>query len=242
MNPKRERLLALIHADKVIDEIMSKTNEEREKELADAGCDPKKENAAVEALFAKHRAEPVEAPKAKAEPPKVVPLAARRRSGPPWTILLAAAAVAILSIGYAWKTTQPKPEDDMANNPPHPIAPPSTAPSSPTPGLDIRGNPTTEATDDLVAHPPPRPCKPLSLGYVKIAGTISREGERFVFVPDPPACGPDKKTSLEYLELEPANEKVDLARFGVAFIHLEGRASARDGGAIVVRVERARAN
>ncbi len=224
---KLEALVEMAEDDALRREILETKEEDLDQELAEAGVDV----ARVRERAAKRKAEILEAA-------KVVPLASRRRGGTPWTLVLAAAAVAVLAIGYAWKTSRPRPEDDMADNRRSPVEPPSTAPSSEAPGLDIRGNPTAEPTDDLVAHSPPRPCKPLGARAVRLGGTISREGERFVLVPDDPVCGPDK-ASLDALDLEPANPKVELGRFGVEHIGVEGRIAARDGGGIVVRVDRA---
>ncbi len=201
--------------------------EEVKRILAEHGLDEEKARAMMKDIVDGHLGRNVVRP---------LDLSRRRRKAP-WIPLLAAAAVAALAVGYAWKTTRPRPEDDMANNPHHPVAPPDTAPSSPAPGLDIRGNPTTDPNDDLVAHPPPRPCKPLRVGYAKIEGTISKRGDGFVLATDDPICGADKQP-LDAVDLEPANPKVDLARFGVERIAVEGRVAARDGGGLVVRVDR----
>ncbi len=242
-------LLAEAELDAVLDEVDALSPEARAKEDAAAGpaMDAAKRRRILEDALRARRKEKVE--KEEKEPggagagasadAKVVPLAPRKRTGPPWPVILAAAACAILALGYAWKMSRPHPEDDMANDPRHPLAPPSTAPSSPAPGLDIRGNPTADPVDDLVAHPPPKPCKPLPAGGAgTFAGTISREGERFVFVLDTPLCGPDNQ-SIADVDLEPANAKVDLAKFGIERIRVTGRVLKRDGGGLLVRVERA---
>ncbi len=228
---KLATLVAQAEADEAMKHVESLSGAELEKELADAGVDMDAEREKLRALLEKHGVLPEEGekPEAAAEPAKVVSLAARRRSGPPWTVILAA-AVAILAIGYALKTTGPRPEDDLANRHHAPEAPPSNAPPEPTPDTP---------PEDLVAHPPPKPCKPLPPGVVRIEGTISRDGERFVLVPDRPVCGANEE-SIEELELVPATSQVDLARFGVARVRVEGRVAPRDAaGALVLRVDRA---
>ena len=192
--------------------------------------------AAVEAMSPEERRAQYEARPRR----NVVALAPRRRSVVPWTLVIAAAAVALLAIGYAWKT-RPRPDDEMANVPHAPQGPPGAAPP-PATGLDPREKPANdEPTDDLVATPPPGgPCKPLAAGTMKLEGTLHRAGERFVFVPEMPVCMGDGATEDSFT-LEPSSAKVDLASFGIARIRIEGRVAGRDGGCLVVRVDRATA-
>ncbi len=209
------------------EELLAMLEDEEEHEAAVAAV----EAIPIEQLEAEYEAHlRAKGAKKPPEPANVVPLAARRRSDVPWTVVLAAAAVAILAIGYAWKTTRPRPEDDLANRHHAPEPPPSLAPPEPT---------REAPPDDLVAHPPPKPCKPLSPGVARIEGTIRRDGERFVLVPDAPVCGANEE-SIEELELAESTPQVDLARLGVAHVRVEGRAAPRDASsALVLRVDRA---
>ncbi len=198
-------------------DVETRSDDEVARELRDAGYDASAVGARADAIAQRARQ--------RADAKVIRPSFGRRTASyVPW---LVAAAAALLAIGYAWKSTRPRPEDDLANRHHDPEPPPSLAPTTPEP----------EPTEDLVAHPPPKPCKPLPARVVKLEGTISQDRDRFVFVPDTPVCGAQKE-SIEELELEAARPEVDLGRFGVAHVRVDGRVVARDASRVVLRVDR----
>ncbi len=233
-----ERLLAEAEVEKAIDEVTSMSKEELQKELADAGFDMKEEDERIRAFLAEKGVRPAPAP-----PAKVVPLAGRRRGGASWALALAAAAVAILAIGYAWRS-KPRPGDDVANGPHGPQAPPSTAPSSPTPGLDIRGNPTGAPIEQRAAtgHDctpiPERDDGGLADRPLTLQGTLKRTPQGFVLALDERLCGvAPGYVRLPEVDVDPSDAK--LAPLVGRHVRIDGRVNARDGGGIVVRVDRA---
>jgi hypothetical protein len=148
----------------------------------------------------------------------VVPLRPRRTSTAAWALRLAAAAIVVIAVGYAWRYRRP--DEPIARPTPSVSPPPSVSPVPPWKEVPEQYGAGHPDCDGRVGD-----------AHVKVSGTIIREGGRILLDLDTPLCGGPDDAGIERVALRGA---------GVAKLHgdvtIEGRPVANDAGAVTIDI------